>query len=898
MSEWRLLQLDFYNILAPAVTKVPEKDPDAETRPRIEPGDDEYLDLKIRALMHGFDEEVDPNDVAHLLEEEPIPLRSMRIPIRRNVSAGWAPNGYGKTYIFDYLERQTKRMNGIVEVPTDLEEAQRMNDDPLVAGARELTERYNTHEYYLQSKERYFTEEHWEFLFGNLQEHLDVASLNSALSNPPAGTESIASSFKELKFELAQKYGDGTLSGHSEDGEPMLYPEILKLKQFEESSHWSQEDFRLSTEHPNSKLVPYHCRGCLVEHTTSGNLFGILEFPTALSFDDRLQEEVPAVFFREIKTDEDQSDLIESGWSYSRINDWKELSYDWVQRTHVYPWQDGLESNLEHADHDDVRTWMDSFDVEYVEIPKLASKDRFPDFLAAQSSRLTTPYVFNSSRYQTLASNWKPLAPISQPGGLVREAGLLRVIEEIHDEVSLICDPNFIGNDEFGFEKRVSTIDALISELRDTREEWHTLGEALFDDDAQVWGREVKEIIGHLFAIRFTYSERPEFREKIYSLICEFFSFFLMPLVVPKSGRQGMNFVDAFRHVFDWMHVMIHFPYSQDMMDDLETLNVHTSAERTMISSSNTYVRMMGFCARHRRKKLLWEHDFLFSFGSDEAEDVIEHLGRQMELQFWNLQGKFPYDLLELEAGKELPGVDIVEEVFRALNIDFTFEDGVLVYPKENHFILSQELNRCLSPSNHAHNPWGVEASILFETNDVTDTSEPASILFHPVATDQMNTLRPEHLSFGMRSETVLQLKLSEYLTERRNGWHRSPDLLIIDEPEIGRSEYWTTMLIHRLRRLNNNSEATASNPCLSYRIVEMYLKTAHSPGTTPSCIGHHRARSDGHGTCIKSVAHQHIPTKTVPGSRHFRRLPCVRKRSQGHASLQHRSGSQSHVNP
>ena len=45
----------------------------------------------------------DPNDVRAELEEQAIPLKSIRIPLQPGLSAAWAPNGYGKTYIFNHL---------------------------------------------------------------------------------------------------------------------------------------------------------------------------------------------------------------------------------------------------------------------------------------------------------------------------------------------------------------------------------------------------------------------------------------------------------------------------------------------------------------------------------------------------------------------------------------------------------------------------------------------------------------------------------------------------------------------------------------------------------------------------------------------------------------------------
>ena len=58
-----------------------------------------------------------------------------------------------------------------------------------------------------------------------------------------------------------------------------------------------------------------------------------------------------------------------------------------------------------------------------------------------------------------------------------------------------------------------------------------------------------------------------------------------------------------------------------------------------------------------------------------------------------------------------------------------------------------------------------------------------------------------------MRSEVVLQLKLSEFaLASRKDAVSERPPhfrLLIVDEPEVGRAEHWVDLLILRLRRLH-----------------------------------------------------------------------------------------------
>ena len=71
------------------------------------------------------------------------------------------------------------------------------------------------------------------------------------------------------------------------------------------------------------------------------------------------------------------------------------------------------------------------------------------------------------------------------------------------------------------------------------------------------------------------------------------------------------------------------------------------------------------------------------------------------------------------------------------------------------------------------------------------------------------NTLLPEFLSFGMRSEIILQCALCDFMLQHRKS-RMNPEissnfkLLILDETEVGRSEYWTQLLIKRMRRLEH----------------------------------------------------------------------------------------------
>ena len=99
----KLLQIEFYGILSPKVKSMQANESQELGKfPPSERGTEEYVDLLLRSRLHGY-ATYDPNDVRAELEEQAIPLKSIRIPLQPGLSAAWAPNGYGKTYIFNHL---------------------------------------------------------------------------------------------------------------------------------------------------------------------------------------------------------------------------------------------------------------------------------------------------------------------------------------------------------------------------------------------------------------------------------------------------------------------------------------------------------------------------------------------------------------------------------------------------------------------------------------------------------------------------------------------------------------------------------------------------------------------------------------------------------------------------
>ena len=170
-----------------------------------------------------------------------------------------------------------------------------------------------------------------------------------------------------------------------------------------------------------------------------------------------------------------------------------------------------------------------------------------------------------------------------------------------------------------------------------------------------------------------------------------------------------------------------------------------------------------------------------------EELDVDERLQSQhketLQQYFHHLNDNEPFF-----GDENTPDEELVKMVFSSSRIPL----------KENLSLMQEEINRCLNPSDEQSlSPWGVETIINLEKPDIVN--------FQPQGRDD-DSILPKHLSFGMRSDITLQFILSRFVYECRRlkcendkGFY----LLILDEPEIGRAEYWVNLLIARFRRFH-----------------------------------------------------------------------------------------------
>ena len=176
----------------------------------------------------------------------------------------------------------------------------------------------------------------------------------------------------------------------------------------------------------------------------------------------------------------------------------------------------------------------------------------------------------------------------------------------------------------------------------------------------------------------------------------------------------------------------------------------------------------------------------------------------------------------------------------RSVFPQFSLWPDVRMVPKPRLRKLCADINILL---NEDDDPWGVRFLPARTSNPsgnrVVLVFEPSN---HPG--DQVSW---SNLSFGMRSEVVLRLAIDRFLFNHVDVIHQSAQtpktkmgkefrtgrrVLIVDEPEVGRSEYWVQCLIEYL----NSVEA----------------KVSGVKGLTVLCVSHRGivlegARQDGH---------------------------------------------------
>lgn len=113
--------------------------------------------------------------------------------------------------------------------------------------------------------------------------------------------------------------------------------------------------------------------------------------------------------------------------------------------------------------------------------------------------------------------------------------------------------------------------------------------------------------------------------------------------------------------------------------------------------------------------------------------------------------------------------------------------------------------------------------------------SSQGNFLFSPSNHQLKHSISPKHLSFGMRSELLMQCAMIKHILDVRKEVSASMInthyLLILDESEVGRSEAWTKKLIDRFHLLEDQLGLLSSQTVLAVSHRGIVLERGRSDG-------------------------------------------------------------------
>jgi hypothetical protein len=130
--------------------------------------------------------------------------------------------------------------------------------------------------------------------------------------------------------------------------------------------------------------------------------------------------------------------------------------------------------------------------------------------------------------------------------------------------------------------------------------------------------------------------------------------------------------------------------------------------------------------------------------------------------------------------------------------------------------IIESEINALVNTANEA---WGIELSIL------TPKYEKALDIIDKSSTSASPFIQWELLSFGQRNDLIFQTTLAQYQHCYNTSNTEEQVVLVIDEPEAGRSESWVNQLMHKL------STHISTHPILILSHRGMVLESINSSG-------------------------------------------------------------------
>ena len=727
---YTLTQIDFYGILSPKA--IPDYDhTDVKSGEAVNEAEDGVVDHQIQARLHGYPEDVNTFGLKGDWATEPVPLRSIRVPLQSGMLMAWAPNGYGKTYMFEHL---------LSKIPTGHEK----------------------------------------------------------------GFEGYLSYINDLR-----------------DG----------LKETRASSA------NITT------IYPFHAMGLRMV-SLQGNVVDVLLFlPTTKSLESDRQA---VQFYVAVQPQVALSPSDE--WVYQQGRAW--AKGEWVEGDFVKKGTPGfvVRKAINH--------WG-NVNVDYIETPKLGSKD---DFYLSLVKMIEEPLYRDQSLHRLtmyhprLEAGTNPFNGWGEGGWrsfdirlqgvhehfnefeLPPEEGLNieLILEDICDRMTFFTDSLCIGLVDFEVEQ------TRINQLVERFITWLP-GTAVFHENHYT----LMEQIMHLRHLQpkfnnllFTWSDfNREARLEAYDTMLEAVE------KLYKSEHENKWLTKLYE-----MMLVLRLSY----VSELTRVGLATKGDIEEFiarcqSANSRYVDFRVALARH----------FQEFEGGDHAKEVKSILESEFDeykmsdIEYnikqawpWMIRGALLPSSHRLEDKQEMDwrfnireefwqrarrsNSEVSQKFLDELNGNLDLWDSTTgwwdFFPTfrphhGNPFVALLLMNENINPQNSA---WGVEVYLNsqheFGERPPGEKDEQEKKFYPPIRFhrqgDINDIIQPESLSFGMRSELILQLALFKFTVENRvqrvpkrppkRNFSHTPayNLLILDESEVGRSEYWTQLLIDRFRRL------------------------------------------------------------------------------------------------
>ena len=866
----KLVQIEFYGILSPKVKSMQANESQESGKyPPLERGTDEYVDLLLRSRLHGYTT-YDPNDVRTELEEQAIPLKSIRIPLQPGLSAAWAPNGYGKTYIFNHLNAMNQHAidgnypaglerykNHYLQAQLNLTDENRSNPTPIVP--------YHALGLVVQNAGSKFAV---LVITGNELAAREVSEIIRAdAAQPPFSVFvrriSPANGADSSEEILESGWAYARYSKWFNVNDPADNPDdhLYMGHNLRNIANDAIEEFTQCT-------FDYHETP---SESEKGRFDGFLDTMKPTLQEQRVvfltdaydrwssgeQPEVPTLLKNNGENVATVVELLNS------VHDELALLTDSMSlQTETIDLESRKKELLRYIQHPLV--WKT--------VQSITPVDETADDLSAAAMSLRQILTEMLGAHKSMASKtlWNVIK--DHKNSIARGSGDwkkwyteldLPIDESFLDlapnaRTTLILHTLFIPHAHVLVGGNVHVV------LRSELQGWHELSTAL-------------ESIQRVLFTRGDFNNNLRL-EAILSL----------QAMLGEHGEQvqdhALNFmIDVYFGEYD---VQIN---RNDPFESLQGDDGHSRLE-ALLSSNSYYQQYRGYSIARQMiqgatkneeipyptQKKIFESEFLKSifYEGEQLRSVADFqklattaIEQGFDVLKAHLRPNNPmHDIISCPEWALLfsnsmrrEDVEFEEGVFRALMQDqgearsriwdeTTPLKAIEDFPSSlscdffptfsamgiNPMFLREEINRCLMPDDNS--PWGVQVSFPRVRHDpvsgLTFGAALPCVLFHPASLDT-NTVRPEHLSFGMRSEICLQLVLSRFLHANRQRFvenKRGVHLLVVDEPEIGRAERWVRLLIERFNRLEkqlNNSDSPGNVLVVSHRNVVAERSTA-----------------------------------------------------------------------